>query len=91
MTVGADGINRTQHEAERFDIRDFTAEGPITGAGGDLLDATLANGYRYQVLEPLMRIGMSCADPQRGNVIDVKATEARKSTMLPSNRHFGRP
>ncbi|OBH11044.1 hypothetical protein [Mycobacterium sp. E1747] len=82
------GIKQTQLEAELFDMRDFVPDRSITDDGGDLLDVTLPNGYRYQVLEPLERIRMSYADPHRGNAFDVTATAVMPPAMLPSNRHF---
>jgi hypothetical protein len=82
------GFKRTQLEAELFDMRDFIPDRAITDDGGDLLDVTLPNGYRYQVLKPFEQIRMSYEDPSRGNAMDVTATAVMPPAMLPSNRHF---
>jgi hypothetical protein len=82
------GLKRTQLEAELFDMRDFIPDQAITDGGGDLVDVTLPNGYRYQVLKPLEQIRMSYRDPARGNAMDVTATAVMPPAMLPSNRHF---
>lgn len=82
------GLKSSQLEAELFDIRDFLPDRPITDDGGDLVDITLPNGYRYQVLKPLEQIRMSYEDAARGNALDVTATAVMPPAMLPSNRHF---
>lgn len=82
------GIKRTQLEAELFDIRDFVPDTAITDGGGDLIDVTLPNGYRYQVLKPLEQIRMTYNDTGRANALDVTATAIMPPAMLPSNRHF---
>ena len=82
------GFKRTQLEAELFDMRDFVPDTSITDDRGDLVDVTLPNGYRYQVLKPLEQIRMSYDDPGRRNAFDVTATAVMPPAMLPSNRHF---
>lgn len=82
------GLKRITPQAELCDLRGFSSDRVLAG---DLHDYTLDNGYRVQVREPLKRLHMSYADPERENSVDIAFEAVAPPVMFADGTHFEQP